>query len=459
MRTAVAVSLALVGLVGFADRTSAVPSFARVTGLTCNQCHVQFTPNPDFTMTGKKFRMNGYRLPWVYEKMQAGDEGALTGRRLTLNLVNYFSMGFEHTLLAGSKAASDPARPAPEASPISSGTTSNLTTFFSGPISDHIGVWNEIYFTAAGSDEQNPFRLVAHDEVDLKLTWNPGGNIVGFQLTNQPLATTYGFQFSSSAPSHEARGGVAQAHAPRISFSLYGFWKDRLLTVFSLQPGEDNVDWQTADPVTGDLERSTNFQAILGYAFKNRDDGELWYLGWLKAGNDGVPITTNVRINPGSREFSYRDAITGISALRANKLPYGALDMGDFVRTYQQLEYGFIDKGPWSARAAAGISLNRETYADGGKIVDRGVGFTARFNYDRTWEWQFSLNKRLDFTYTDRTGTEHEIPTDLGINARFHRRLAMNFVTFLVVGNSQSLRLNNNWRNGYSWDLGFDYYF
>jgi hypothetical protein len=64
-----AAALAALAFVGDAH---AVPSFVRITGLTCNQCHVQFTPNPDFTWTGKKFRWNGMRTPWVQERVEAG---------------------------------------------------------------------------------------------------------------------------------------------------------------------------------------------------------------------------------------------------------------------------------------------------------------------------------------------------------------------------------------------------
>jgi hypothetical protein len=77
-----AVVLAALG-VGVAQVASArVPSYVRQTGLVCNQCHVTWTPTPDLTFTAVKFRMNGYRTPWVAEKIEAGQEGALGGRRL-----------------------------------------------------------------------------------------------------------------------------------------------------------------------------------------------------------------------------------------------------------------------------------------------------------------------------------------------------------------------------------------
>ncbi|HEV8264062.1 MAG TPA: hypothetical protein VGQ06_03865, partial [Gemmatimonadales bacterium] len=63
-RLAVALALVAVGALTLApSNAEAVPSFTRQTGMTCAQCHVMFgAPVPNFTFTGKKFRMNGYRV-------------------------------------------------------------------------------------------------------------------------------------------------------------------------------------------------------------------------------------------------------------------------------------------------------------------------------------------------------------------------------------------------------------
>lgn len=463
-----AAALAALAFVGDAH---AVPSFVRITGLTCNQCHVQFTPNPDFTWTGKKFRWNGMRTPWVQERVEAGQEGAITGRRLTLNFVNYFSMGFEQTLISQGKDAYDPAGPASETSPLSGNPVANLSTFYAGPIGDHIGVWNEIYWTAAGGGADNPFRYVAWDELDLKLVWNPGGNITGFSIYTEPLPTTFAFQFASGAPTHVWRGGTAQAHTPRMGINAYGFWKDRLLTVLALEAGEDNNDWQGINPITGDTERRMNVLAMAAYAFRNRDDGELWAWGYIKTGNDVVPMITNAAVNRADRRFSFSTNVDGINDFSPDRDgdpttggvnggdPYISSQSDKTFRSQFNLEYGFIDRGRWSARTAVGVSFNGETYTDGAKIKENGIGWTTRWNYDRTWEWQLALTKRVKWEYTDSTGTVHDIPNDFNINARFHRRLAMNFVAFLVASNDQNIILNENWKNGYSWEIGFDYYF
>jgi hypothetical protein len=110
----------------------AVPSFTRQTGLTCNQCHITFSNVPDFTFTGKKFRLNGYRTPYVAEKIEAGEEGALSGNRLVLGIQNIYSLRFRNTLLAQSKPASDVNSPAPDAGPVTSTPGTSISWFYVG---------------------------------------------------------------------------------------------------------------------------------------------------------------------------------------------------------------------------------------------------------------------------------------------------------------------------------------
>src|SRR5437667_10455158 len=81
-------ALAVVGTVGVGGGhgSTTVPLFTRQTGLTCAQCHVLFgAPVPNFTFTGKKFRMNGYRMPWISERNEGGEDGAIKGERLALS--------------------------------------------------------------------------------------------------------------------------------------------------------------------------------------------------------------------------------------------------------------------------------------------------------------------------------------------------------------------------------------
>jgi hypothetical protein len=131
---------------------NAVPSYVRQTGLTCNQCHMSWTPVPDFTFTGEKFRLNGYRTPFVAERLEAGEEGALNGKRLLLGLNNYWTFHYRSDILAQAKGASDPRLAEPDANPVQSNPFGSVGLDYAGPIGDHWGIWTEYYFSANGGN-------------------------------------------------------------------------------------------------------------------------------------------------------------------------------------------------------------------------------------------------------------------------------------------------------------------
>src|SRR5262245_44036465 len=114
--------VAVLGLVAvLATKAEAVPGYARQTGFACNQCHMSWSPTPDFTITGQKFRMNAYRDPFTADKMEAGQEGAVNGKRLVLGLQSYWTWHYRSSLLQQSRAPYDPtAGPAPAASSLQS---------------------------------------------------------------------------------------------------------------------------------------------------------------------------------------------------------------------------------------------------------------------------------------------------------------------------------------------------
>jgi hypothetical protein len=73
--------------------------------------------------------------------------------------------------------------------------------------------------------------------------------------------------------------------------------------------------------------------------------------------------------------------------------------------------------------------------------------------YDRTYGINAGLNKRLQYDFTDASGVLHPIPSDLGYSVLLIYRQAMNFAWEFGFSNNQSLRLDQNWRNGWSWNL------
>lgn len=459
---------------------SAVPSFARATGLTCNQCHVSFSPVPTFTFTGKKFRLNGYRAPHVAAKMEAGEEGKVNGKRLAIGLSDYLSFRFGSTILGQSKSPWAPGGAEPSSSSLTTNPYSNAAIYFVGPIGDHIGMWNEFYFSTGGvsssvngvSSGTNTFRLIAYDEYDIKYVWNTESSILGVNLSTQSINQSLGFgPFPTGLTSHSQRGGFAQAHAPYVNLSAYGFFNDRFAIVVGIQPGEDNLAYSCNDKnANGQRDDGSclNYQAMVGYALANSDENELWVTAWAKVGNDGVPIVSNTALSADRSTWRFTDAITGISATRTNlpaasRVAYTSDDIGDFFRSYYEIWWGTIDRGPHSVAVTGRLNINNEEYADQSKIVNNALGVGARYMYDRTYGLNLAIEQDLAHEFTDVTGAVHDIPRSIALSTALAYRPAMNFSINLTMSNSRATRLvpdgQERYNNGWSWNIGLDYLF
>jgi hypothetical protein len=373
----------------------------------------------------------------VAEKIEAGEEGALNGRRLALSLTGYLTYHMRSNLFQQSKPASNPAAAEPEASPVASNPFSSLAWDWTGPVTENVGIWTEWYSTQ-GSNGQvgNLLSLVRNDEYDVRMAWNPGdgGNIVSIFINNQTHNANFFGAFNS---------GVAAAQGQFIHMGVAAWLKDRVALQLMIAPGSDNLDYERM-----------NYGVVIGVLPLNTD--ALYVVPTLSiiTGDDLVPmVSTTALTTPWPGSIVTRDGITGISAYRAGGTPYSARDLGDATRTLFDVRFGMVDRGPWSFTSATGISIQNETYSDGAKTKLMSVGSTWRVFYDRTYGVNFGLNKRLTYEFTDAAGAVHEIPSDLAYSVLFVYRQAMNFAWEFGFSNSQSLRLAENWRNGWSWNL------
>jgi len=469
-RFGLAAVVAAFGIVALAGSANAVPSFVRQTGLTCNQCHITFANVPDFTFTGKKFRLNGYRAPYVAEKIEAGEEGALNGKRLMMGVQNIFSLRFRNTLLSQSKGSNSPTNTAPSASALTTTPGSSISWFYVGAIGEHIGLWNEFYLDGAGGGDGNSiFRLEAFDEYDLKFVINPGyDNILGIAYTTQASNCLAGFcPYTPGGGSANLTGkGIGNAHTPYVNMMAYALIKDRLVGVLGIQPGEDNRSFS-----------GHNYGGLFAYALGNSDYNQSWIKYEFAMGNDAIPAITNVGLDA-DRNVTYSTA-SQYTNLRGNtaatRVAYKAADMGDFFRQGLQVLYGFVDRGPHSLSSGCGWSMTRETYAEGSEYKpaqSAGCGF--RYYYDRTYGVEYSLTRPINKgTFKDKNGTTHTIRNGAfnPVNFTVFYRPAMNFSLSLGLaamtkgaqsGFTAPDVVDNNFsysRSGWSWNIGFDYMF
>jgi hypothetical protein len=396
-----------------------------------------WTPTPDMTFTGIKFRVNGYRTPWVTEKIEAGEEGALNGRRLALSLTGYFTFHMRSNLFQQSKPSSSPASPEPEASPVASNPFSSLAWDWTGPITENVGIWTEWYSTQ-GSNGQvgNLLSLVRNDEYDVRMAFNPGdgGNIVSIFMNNQTHNANFFGAFNSGATSGQGQF---------IHMGVAAWLKDRVALQIAVAPGNDNLDYERM-----------NYGFVLGVLPLNSDALYLVPTLSVMTGDDMTPmVSTTALTTPWPGTVVTRDGITGISAYRAGGTPYAASDLGDATRVLFDVRFGALDRGKLSFTSATGLSVQNETYSDGAKTELVSFGTVWRVFYDRTYGINFGVNKRLTYDFTDAAGGVHSIPNDLAYSVLLVYRQAMNFAWEFGFSNNQSLKLGENWRNGWSWNL------
>ena len=233
-----------------------VPAFVRQTGLVCNQCHVSWTDAADFTFTGLKFRLNGYRSPRVTETIAAGTEGAIRRAHLVLTLARMLSVRARSTVAQGSKNTSNPTLSQPRASPVSSNFLGPIDLDVAGPIGEHVGVWSD-FCAYGGSDSglvlstettcARPGGYVGVSQLAAQITTNVHGNIVGFggSLLEAGRAHSFMGMTPATAPNHQLyTPGIGGGKFPYTSYGVDAFLADRVGLRASLEPGDDKLDFK-----------------------------------------------------------------------------------------------------------------------------------------------------------------------------------------------------------------------
>jgi hypothetical protein len=316
---------------------------------------------------------------------------------------------------------------------------------FVGPIAEHVGIWNEFYFTGQESNsDATKSGFVRTSSYQIALTFNPGGggNIVGILLSQEGHTNQYGGQMTGVG-SNQNRSGDGD----NMEFLSYGWFRDVASLILGVNTGEANLDYQRF-----------NYVASLNLMPLHTDATWVMLVTTVYAGNDMVPQLSNMNIAArSSSPFVPREAVTGVSAVRAGGQPYANKDMGDGTRLLFDLRYGFVDKGPSSFTGSWALASEKETYSDGAKVDRLAIGAKMRYYWDRTFGVNLQVQKNLHQDFTDQTGVLHKIPHDPQFEVIFAYRMAMNFVWEVFYSNSQKAILDQNWRNGWQWQLKWHY--
>jgi len=448
MRRLVAFGIVAVGALTLVASAHAVPSFTRQTGMTCAQCHVMFgAPVPNFTFTGKKFRMNGYRIPFVTERIEAGQEGSLGGKRLNMSLFPYLSLRYQSVFASQAKAPG-----ALQAGPISSNPTSRLAIFTGGPVADYFGLWTELYLTPDGSPGREwSFGLFSFDEYDLRFTQMKGNNVFGLAFNNQGISEISGFgPWPVSVPQEHNRGGFAGwSHPNRGNLLAYAWLNDKLIITGGASPGQNNLDW-----------RRLSYLGQVGYAIFNSDQRELWVNVMYKAGNDDIPFITGT-VPAANRTWTYTNTVSGVDAdpVTAGAQAYTSGNLQKTSRLTTEIRYSFIDRGPHSMEVMGRVNMNHDTYRDNAEAKRNDLGGAVRYIYNRTYGLDLGVWKPVTYEFTDATGTTFDIDNKVAYQSYFSFQPAMNMILSLAYSNSQAQSLAAAATSGWSWSLGVDFLF
>ncbi len=182
-------------LLSFAPSAYAVPSFARQTGMACAACHTSF---PELTEFGRAFKMNGYILTGM-QQIQSGQAGG--SEQLKINEVPPLSAMF----MTGISNMSKPLQDAADGSKTQNRNVEfpqQLSFFFAGEISEHMGVFSQITYTHAADKftiDNTDFRYTTHGK------FGSADAIYGITVNNNPTVEdvyqgtpAWGFPFISS---------------------------------------------------------------------------------------------------------------------------------------------------------------------------------------------------------------------------------------------------------------------
>lgn len=451
------------------DSAQAMPSFVRQTGMSCDQCHFTHDNVPNFTIQGMKFRSLGYRIPERMEKLRAGSPGATGGETLDLPMWDYLSYRFESQPLSRSKA------PGGDPSEIASNPTTRLAWFVTGPVTEHIGFWNEFYITGNGAnnavggsgDGGSAWApgLVAWDEYDLVWTFNPkaiqeNGDVYSLRFTNQGIGETDGFgPGPGGSPSfYGPRGGIGgYDHPPEGGYRVTGWMHDQWVWQAGIRTGDNNSGWD-----------HKMYEGSAAYFLRNRSDDTMALKITAQTGNDEIPYATSDTLQSGANQnplvYVYRDVVSGISATRppgSTASPYLNTDLKRNIAYTPQFRWQRADIGPDGATSwvfDAGYGYGKDTYNDGATFENGAIGATFLYCYMHTWCIQPSYTHSMTYKFTDYKGNGYKIDKPDSYSVLLIWQPAMNFAIVGSLSNATTTSLTGSAKTGgYSYGITLDF--
>ena len=487
VRYTLAASLACAAIVmlAWSNTSDAVPAYARQTGMNCNSCHNGTDNVPNFTRTGRLFAMRGYVRPYVRERLRAngndGDWGEdednerYGGHYLALNWDEFFSARLLSTFLEDGKTATGMERDA------DSTMLSRMALFYTGAITDWLGLWTEIAYLGNNSlasvnenaGQQTGINLFAFDEYRLSASFDiDNDSFWGISVTNEHPHSLAQFNFPVVSPDmwYTGQGGSGSAF-DRSTISPYVLWNDRWWLQYGLDSGAFNGNWSNG----------VNHYGAVYYNWSNRQQNDIWVGVELYTGRDHAAIT-----NPGPRasfictgtvsgaddpdcpdgitdsQFSFRNSAGYTSA---NIVDIGVDEVVDEFTSYKlSFHQTVADMGPHTWTSSLVLHGMDQDYVSGADAQRTILGATMRYYWNRTYGIEVYGRKDLTYDYTNAAGTDYEVEVPslvYGVTALWTP--AMNFNFHLTYRPTFAYALDpaiaNARDDGYTYSIGIEFNF
>jgi hypothetical protein len=482
--------LALIGAVlmmsGFwLSVANAMPSYARQTGMDCNSCHIGFDSVPYFTRTGRLFIMRGFHQPnSVRGKLRetgfdaaGNDTPEYGGNYLALNWTDFWSMRMISTFISDSGGPNGKGK-------ATSTPVSRISMFFTGPITDWLGLWTEIGYLGnnAFNSVQNtnagyPTNLNVFADDEYRLTASrmigPDSFIAAAFGSEYPDAINeFVFPTYLQTPFNYGQGGIGKEYETG-AFSFYGFFHNHFFIQYS--------------PITGDYDNSwsnghNNYFMIAydgipgtGDAF-NIESNDLWWTFESVWGNN-----VGSMVNPYKTSFictgtcpagitDSDNALSFTSTLGSNLPEISDLKTvnGTGIETSNNsdafklsVQSSVADRGNNSWYAAVDVDGIHQSYVSGAKAQQDGFGAGIRYFYNRTYGFEVGVHKDFSYSYWDSSDVKYTVSTPVGWNINFLWVPAMNMNIALTYSRSQPsvIYAADNPGQSYSYSLLLDYGF
>lgn len=451
-----------------ATESQAMPSFARQTGMVCNSCHIGTDSVPNFTRTGRLFAMRGYTRPIVREKLRADGqtvegEPQYGGDYISLNWTDFFSARLISSFASQSKSTSTAG--VTTKSDVTSRPLSRMALFYTGPITDWLGLWTEIGYLGNNSifsrttGEVGPTGLnfFAYDEYRLSTSRNVGDNsFVGFSIGNEPGWVVSQFVFPVGLPNFFSLGqGGSGKFKEMMTLSFHALFDDRWWVQIAPNTGVTNNSWSDGKQI----------YYALAYDMFRKTDNDLWLAFEGASGKDNASILTPYKssfICPGTCPAGVTDASLSFTNTLGGYAISGAPveTVSKFNTWGLRAEWDVADRGVNSWVAMAKIMGTKQNYVSGASAKRDVMGATLRYFYKRTYGVELSLYRDMSYEYTSPAGVTTDFGNRVGKGITFLWNPAMNVSIHFDINPSITSRTFAGLESkSSSWDFGMEYSF